>query len=61
MFLDLWCWLDRLSITFGMECNGESLFFKTLQENSRPEIKGYGGPIMRYWTLMPKADQVDNV
>jgi hypothetical protein len=51
--------LKRLNISFDMECSGESLNFKTFQENSRPEIKGHGGPIMRYWTLMPKADQAD--
>jgi hypothetical protein len=44
-----------------MECNGESLNFKTFQENSRPEINGHSGPIVRYWTLTPKANQADNV
>jgi hypothetical protein len=44
-----------------MECNGEILNLKTFQESSRLDIKGHGGPIMRYWTLMPKEDQADNV
>jgi hypothetical protein len=42
-----------------MEHNSENLNFKIFQESFRPDIKGPGDLVIRYWTPMSKADQAD--